>query len=108
MFIHKTNVEQPTSRRYHRERADRPEQVPSREPSNARPTSSSVSSSVVVPIPAEAHAQNTPRSRFTELISTQSELSFWVLLSAALIAAGLGALHALEPGHGKTIVAAYL
>jgi ABC-type nickel/cobalt efflux system permease component RcnA len=55
-----------------------------------------------------AHAQNTPRSRFTELISTQAKLSFWVLLSAALIAAGLGALHALEPGHGKTIVAAYL
>ena len=52
--------------------------------------------------------QNTPRSRFTQLISTQGELSFWVLLSAALIAAGLGALHALEPGHGKTIVAAYL
>jgi nickel/cobalt exporter len=54
------------------------------------------------------HAQNTPRSRFTELISTQSKLGFWVLISAALIAAGLGALHALEPGHGKTIVAAYL
>ncbi|MGA8272976.1 MAG: hypothetical protein WB919_15545, partial [Candidatus Sulfotelmatobacter sp.] len=54
------------------------------------------------------HAQNTPRSRFTELISTRGNLSFWVLLSAAFIAAGLGALHALEPGHGKTIVAAYL
>ena len=34
----------------------------------------------------------------------------WLLLpiTAALIAVGLGALHALEPGHGKTIVAAYL
>jgi ABC-type nickel/cobalt efflux system permease component RcnA len=53
-------------------------------------------------------SQNTPRSRFTELISTQNKLSFWVLFSAAFIAAGLGALHALEPGHGKTIVAAYL
>ena len=53
-------------------------------------------------------ARNTPRSRFTELISSQGKLGFWVLLSAALIAAGLGALHALEPGHGKTIVAAYL
>jgi ABC-type nickel/cobalt efflux system permease component RcnA len=30
------------------------------------------------------------------------------MLLAALVAAGLGALHALEPGHGKTIVAAYL
>jgi ABC-type nickel/cobalt efflux system permease component RcnA len=63
---------------------------------------------ITVPLPLGAPAQNTPRSRFTELISTQGKLSFWVLLSAALIAAGLGALHALEPGHGKTIVAAYL
>jgi nickel/cobalt exporter len=58
--------------------------------------------------PVAPQPQNTPRSHFTQLISTQGELSFWVLLSAALIAAGLGALHALEPGHGKTIVAAYL
>jgi ABC-type nickel/cobalt efflux system permease component RcnA/high-affinity nickel permease len=63
-----------------------------------------------VPIPPSLPSQgnNTPRSRFTQLISTQGKLSFWVLLSAALIAAGLGALHALEPGHGKTVVAAYL
>jgi nickel/cobalt exporter len=60
------------------------------------------------PLSVTSHAQNTPRSRFTELISTQGKLSLWVLFSAALIAAGLGALHALEPGHGKTIVAAYL
>src|SRR5271166_3654296 len=64
--------------------------------------------SSVIPVSASAHAQNTPRSRFTELISTQGKLSLWLLLSAAFIAAGLGALHALEPGHGKTIVAAYL
>jgi ABC-type nickel/cobalt efflux system permease component RcnA/high-affinity nickel permease len=66
-----------------------------------------VAGSVDPRVPA-ARAQNTPRSRFTALISTQSKLSFWFLFSAALIAAGLGALHALEPGHGKTIVAAYL
>ena len=52
--------------------------------------------------------QITPRNRFTQLISTQERLSFWLLLSAALIAVSLGALHALEPGHGKTLVAAYL
>ena len=69
--------------------------------------SSSVAASTVAPMPLGAQ-QNTPRSRFTELISTQKKLSFWFLASAALIAAGLGALHALEPGHGKTIVAAYL
>jgi ABC-type nickel/cobalt efflux system permease component RcnA len=69
---------------------------------------SSPATSTVAPRPRESQANNTPRSRFTELISTRSKLSFWVLFSAALIAAGLGALHALEPGHGKTIVAAYL
>jgi ABC-type nickel/cobalt efflux system permease component RcnA len=56
----------------------------------------------------DARSPNTPRSRFTELMLTQHKLSFWIWFSAALIAAGLGALHALEPGHGKTIVAAYL
>jgi len=62
------------------------------------------------PAPAvglQANQQKTPRSRFTELVSARN-MSFWFLFSAALIAAGLGALHALEPGHGKTIVAAYL
>jgi ABC-type nickel/cobalt efflux system permease component RcnA len=54
-----------------------------------------------------ANKQLTPRSKFTDLVSGQ-QMSFWFLLSAAMIAAGLGALHALEPGHGKTIVAAYL
>ncbi len=74
----------------------------------ARSSPSIVTASPAAPLSFAAHAQNTPRSRFTELISTQGKLSFWVLISAALIAAGLGALHALEPGHGKTIVAAYL
>jgi ABC-type nickel/cobalt efflux system permease component RcnA len=55
----------------------------------------------------KANQQATPRNAFTELIAT-SHLSLWFLLTAALIALGLGALHALEPGHGKTIVAAYL
>ena len=51
--------------------------------------------------------QVTPRNRFTELI-TNRHLSLWFLITAACFAMGLGALHALEPGHGKTIVAAYL
>lgn len=57
--------------------------------------------------PLRANQQLTPRSKFTELISTRN-LSIWFLFTGAFIAAGLGALHALEPGHGKTIVAAYL
>jgi len=54
-----------------------------------------------------ANQQGTPRSAFTDLVA-RNRFGFWFLLSAALIAAGLGAFHALEPGHGKTIVAAYL
>jgi nickel/cobalt exporter len=69
-----------------------------------------VSPPVVVasaPVHLEANRQRTPRSKFTELI-TEQHLSLWFLLTAAFIAVGLGGLHALEPGHGKTIVAAYL
>ncbi len=64
--------------------------------------------SAVVQFHPVVRAQNTPRSSFTELITTQRRLGVWFLLTAAIIAMGLGALHALEPGHGKTIVAAYL
>jgi ABC-type nickel/cobalt efflux system permease component RcnA len=54
-----------------------------------------------------ANVQGTPRNAFTQLIETQrSDVLF--LLIATLIAATLGGFHALEPGHGKTLVAAYL
>ena len=69
--------------------------------SQATPSSASKS------VDLHANLQRTPRSRFTELIQAQ-HLSVWFLFMAALIAVGLGGLHALEPGHGKTIVAAYL
>ena len=59
------------------------------------------------PLRLQANRQATPRSAFTELI-TAKNISFWFLFTAAFIAMGLGALHAIEPGHGKTIVAAYL
>jgi ABC-type nickel/cobalt efflux system permease component RcnA len=59
------------------------------------------------PIELRPNQQGTPKSRFTELM-TAKPFSGWFLIMAAGIAAGLGALHALEPGHGKTIVAAYL
>jgi len=55
----------------------------------------------------EPNRQATPRSRFTELIASR-QLGIGIIVLAGIIAAGLGALHALEPGHGKTIVAAYL
>ena len=61
----------------------------------------------VTPMQLQANRQKTPRSTFTELIQAQ-HLSPWFLFTAAILAIGLGGLHALEPGHGKTIVAAYL
>lgn len=51
--------------------------------------------------------QATPRNRFTELMIVPG-MGLWFFVTAAFLAAGLGAAHALEPGHGKTIVAAYL
>ena len=43
---------------------------------------------------------------FAELI--EGRLSPLVILGAILLAVGFGALHAIGPGHGKTIMAAYL
>ena len=61
----------------------------------------------VEPIRLQGHSQAPPRNSFTELVATK-QLSFGIILIAVAVAAGLGALHALEPGHGKTVVAAYL
>ena len=46
--------------------------------------------------------------RMTELVATRAPLGPWLVLTSLLVAAGLGALHALSPGHGKTVVGAYL
>ena len=64
---------------------------------------------VDTPIPPAltANRQGTPRSAFTDLV-TPPQLRLGVVCLALAVAAGLGALHALEPGHGKTVVAAYL
>ncbi|TMA08032.1 MAG: hypothetical protein E6J89_15615 [Deltaproteobacteria bacterium] len=59
------------------------------------------------PIVLRANRSDTPKDSFTELVTNQ-EAGFGMVLVAAIVAAALGALHALEPGHGKTVVAAYL
>lgn len=75
------------------------------------PVERQVAAAVVLPSAAPAvlvpNIKGTPKNAFTELVNKR-EWGFWFLLTAAFIAAGLGAFHALEPGHGKTIVAAYL
>jgi len=59
------------------------------------------------PPPLAANRQTTPRNAFTELMTTP-QLGLGIVCLALAVAAGLGAFHALEPGHGKTVVAAYL
>jgi ABC-type nickel/cobalt efflux system permease component RcnA len=59
------------------------------------------------PVQLRANRQATPRNSFTDLIATE-KLGLGIILIALGVAVGLGALHALEPGHGKTLVAAYL
>jgi ABC-type nickel/cobalt efflux system permease component RcnA len=58
-------------------------------------------------IQLQANQQATPRNSFTDLIATK-QLGLGIILIALAVAVGLGAFHALEPGHGKTLVAAYL
>jgi ABC-type nickel/cobalt efflux system permease component RcnA len=47
------------------------------------------------------------RDMFAELMSRE-DLTLGVALLSLLMAVGLGALHAFSPGHGKTVVGAYL
>jgi ABC-type nickel/cobalt efflux system permease component RcnA len=54
-----------------------------------------------------ATVRGTPGDAFTALIAGGA-LGPGTLLFALAVAASLGAFHALEPGHGKTVVAAYL
>jgi ABC-type nickel/cobalt efflux system permease component RcnA len=61
-------------------------------------------------VPQPSSGSSTPEpppSHETRLLDLllDSQRGFWVLL---LLAAGFGAAHALTPGHGKTLVAAYL
>jgi ABC-type nickel/cobalt efflux system permease component RcnA len=58
-------------------------------------------------IQLKANRQSTPRDSFTELLATK-QVGLGIILIALAVAVGLGAFHALEPGHGKTLVAAYL
>jgi len=50
---------------------------------------------------------DSPLARYADLIG-RGELTLGVVLLTLVAAAGFGALHALSPGHGKTVVAAYL
>jgi nickel/cobalt exporter len=52
--------------------------------------------------------QAAPQNDALTRLLHQQQLTPWMIAAAIGIAFGLGAAHALTPGHGKTIVAAYL
>ncbi|HUI56929.1 MAG TPA: hypothetical protein VLY04_18265 [Bryobacteraceae bacterium] len=47
-------------------------------------------------------------SDYLARLLNRADIGWGVLLAGMVVAFGLGAVHALSPGHGKTIVAAYL
>jgi nickel/cobalt exporter len=51
---------------------------------------------------------NAPQQDYLAKLLHQPEITPWMIAAAIGIAFALGAVHALTPGHGKTIVAAYL
>jgi ABC-type nickel/cobalt efflux system permease component RcnA len=62
---------------------------------------------VMLPLFALLQANALQTDALTRLLH-QQQLTPWMIAAAIAIAFGLGAAHALTPGHGKTIVAAYL
>ena len=61
------------------------------------------------PVPAQASAPGTVvRGDFLSQSLNKREISWGMVLIGLAVAFSLGAIHAMSPGHGKTIVAAYL
>jgi ABC-type nickel/cobalt efflux system permease component RcnA len=72
-----------------------------------RETTPVVSVSPAPPVGPQPDRPLSSAGRFTDLIA-RPEAGAGVVAVALMVAAALGALHGLEPGHGKTVVAAYL
>jgi len=64
---------------------------------------------VTAPVPPQSSAAGTVvRGDFLSRLLNRREIPLSMVLLGLVVAFGLGAIHALSPGHGKTIVAAYL
>ena len=74
----------------------------------AQPTVAPLPSSPAAATPSGAPAGAVVRGDYLSRLLHQRELTMTMMLIAVLVAFVLGAAHALTPGHGKTIVAAYL
>ena len=61
------------------------------------------------PVPPQPSAPGTVvRGDFLSRLLHRGDIGFGLVLLGMAVAFGLGSMHALSPGHGKTIVAAYL
>ncbi len=76
------------------------------------PSSPPPVASAPIPAPFSQQQPEAPgtvvRGDFLSRMLQRKKLSGAVILLGILVAFGLGAMHAMSPGHGKTIVAAYL
>jgi ABC-type nickel/cobalt efflux system permease component RcnA len=80
----------------------RPEIVPA-------PASRPQTTAARSPVPAQSSAPGTVvRGDFLSQLLNRREIGWGMALAGLAVAFCLGAIHALSPGHGKTIVAAYL
>jgi nickel/cobalt transporter (NicO) family protein len=59
-------------------------------------------------LPGQNAAGTVVRGDYLSRMLRQGEIGWGMMLVGMCVAFGLGAIHALSPGHGKTIVAAYL
>ena len=73
-----------------------------------QPHKAPAASSPAAMTPQGAQPGTLVRGDFLSRLLQHKELTFGMILLALTISFGLGGLHALTPGHGKTIVAAYL
>jgi len=73
------------------------------------PTPAKNPTAATTPVPAQQTAAGTVvRGDFLSQLLNRREITWRLALVGLAVAFGLGAIHALSPGHGKTIVAAYL
>ena len=88
--------------------------------SNAAPPPSSASAAQAAPLPETSTSEPSTsqpgqaapgmvvRGDYLSRLLHEGEIGWGMTLIGMMVAFGLGAIHALSPGHGKTIVAAYL
>jgi len=89
--------------------AGNPAAAKKKRPATDPPAPAPVVTRLTSPVPPQAPAAGTVvRGDFLSQLLHRGKIGAGLILLGMLVAFGLGSLHALSPGHGKTIVAAYL